>query len=98
MLGRESIGHCEKKNHLFNFGIFHPLCYTITWCNIYLQTQHNNVCLDYRDVIVKFNMTTCFGRLATILRSTRVNIYYMQRKIYKQWHPIELYFVAINIG
>jgi hypothetical protein len=67
-------------SEIFDFGIFHPLCYTITWCNVYRQIQHNNVCPDYRDVIVKFNMTTCFVRPTTIFRSTRVSIYYMQRK------------------
>jgi hypothetical protein len=57
---------------------------------MYTVTHNNNVCLDYRDVIVKFNMTTCFGRPTTIFRSTRVNIYYMQCKNIYIYH-IEFY-------
>jgi hypothetical protein len=36
---------------------------------------------DYRGVMYKFNVTTCFGRLATIIRSTRARVRYMQRNV-----------------
>jgi hypothetical protein len=62
----------------FNFSTFHT---------IVLDNQFNipsNTTLlspDYRGVMYKFNRTTCFGRLATIIRSTRARVCYMQRNV-----------------
>jgi hypothetical protein len=36
---------------------------------------------DYRGVMYKLNMKTCFGRLVTIIRSTRARVRYMQRNV-----------------
>jgi hypothetical protein len=55
--------------YIFSFSIFH----TVVLDNQFVYVPSNTTILspDYSAVLYKFNRTTCFGRLATIVRSNK---------------------------